>query len=148
MTQYTEDQMTGWYHLSEQTPWEVGVYEVQYPSGVKGCAYFNGNDFACGWVIGTLEQNIQNALVDMNEKECVQPIKWRGLNHNPDAPVKPKSNGNKRKVMYVVIDANRFGSFRGALAAFDNLKNAQEYAEYATGYVRIQKIRFRTPEHN
>jgi len=144
MKQYTEDQMTGWFCMTEQTPWEAGVYEVQYSSTVQGCAYFNGNDFAYGWVIGTLEQNIQNALIDMNKKECVQPIKWRGLNHNPDAPEKPKSAGNKRKTMYVVCHQ----ASRSTEAAFNKKENAQEYAEYLNFPVYIKKIRFRTPEHN
>lgn len=138
------ENLSQWFSLDEQKPWEPGVYEVQYHYGQIGCAYFNGKEFAYGWVIGSREENMQSALRSANRLDCYQPISWRGLSSDPSA--KPKARGNRRVTRYVVISASVVDRWKEPLAVFSSLKNVRLYAEACDMPLRVKKIRFRTPE--
>lgn len=130
--------LSQWFYMAEQNPWEVGVYEALFPQDkeFQWFSYWDGEKFNSGWT--TKERALQHAggvFVD-----STQPTKWRGLSTNPEVKKKPQ---NKRKTMYVVID--RGGVVDTPVAAFFDAKNAQEYSE-RLAYPRIKRIRFRTPE--
>lgn len=136
---YSEDQLTGWFDIEKQKPWETGVYRVKVehmPERDDLFSFFNGVEFK--WISPRLDSAYKKR--DMETNAVV--TKWRGLSQNPNA--KPKRSGNKRKVMYVVAHK----ATRCAEAVFSKKKNAQEYAKHLTFSVYITKIRFRTPEHN
>jgi hypothetical protein len=139
--EYKDEELTGWFDLEAQKPWETGVYRVKTSCGQTGFSYWTGEFFCAG-------SNTASHATDWASIEFVKTsftiAEWRGLNHNPCAPVKPKSKGNKRKTMYVVCHQ----ASRSTEAAFNKKENAQEYAEYLNFPVYIKKIRFRTPEHN
>lgn len=148
MTTYTEDQLTGWFYVEVQKPWEPGVYLVKSNQNkfVAGC-YWHGDRWGNAALLDDENQAIQAAsrwkdhLIGSWESEIKQ---WRGLNHNPSAPPKLKSKGNKRKTMYVVVSLWT----SHPQAAFNDVDNARNYAEQVDYPVRIRRIRFRTPEHN
>lgn len=130
---YTEDQLTGWFDVETQNPWEPGVYEEE--DGYY--SWWDGRKFCGCW------RKIETAIKNKNFSGCASNVtRWRGLAQNPHA--KPKRSGNKRKVMYVVAHK----ATRCAEAVFSKKKNAQEYAKHLNFSVYITKIRFRTPEHN
>lgn len=129
--------LSQWFDLAEQKPWEVGVYQVEgdcWPS--EDCwSYFDGNGFNY--------KSYTSAGHAFSMRERVggghRVKKWRGLSTNPEV----KKKVNKRKTMYVVIDQG--GVVDKPMAAFFDSKNAQEYSE-RLAYPRIKRIRFRTPE--
>jgi len=138
--EYTEDQLTGW--ITGVPPERDGVYEVNTGSGL---AYWSK---VKGWGGGA--STVDSAACSKawgSDKDFYHTDgrAWRGLNHNPDAPVKQKSAGNKRKTMYVVVAFNHNGPT--PMAAFSNMSNAKQYAK-GIGLSAIKRIRFRTPEHN
>ena len=147
-----EQNLSQWFDLAEQKPWEVGVYEVDGDTlagrrssedGDFLAAYFDGIDF--GFIAcvspGSGTFSIQSAKDNFTSGSYNTNIqRWRGLSINPEVKKKPQ---NKRKTMYVVID--RGGVVDTPVAAFFDAKNAQEYSE-RLAYPRIKKIRFRTPE--
>lgn len=133
---YTEDQLTGF--IYGVPPVRDGVYKTD-----AGLFAHWSEEF--GW--GRGENSIEKAYEARKDGAISNFFHiawngWRGLSKNPNA--KPKSSGNKRKVMYVVCHK----ATRCAEAVFLKKENAQEYAEYLNFPVYITKIRFRTPEHN
>ena len=137
--EYTEDQLSGWIDALEQNPSYKGVYHVKvlHTEFENDYSFFDGDK----WL--SISGGIKDAAKRKDPTLC-DIESWRGLSSDPSAP--KKRAGNKRKPMYVVMAANRFGSYRGACGVFEKKENAQEYAEYLDFEVRIQKIRFRTPE--
>lgn len=61
--------LSQWFQLSEQTPWEVGVYQVEYATGSIGHSYFDGKNFKNGWVIGSAQDQIKDAYDDRHIQE-------------------------------------------------------------------------------
>lgn len=126
--------LSQWFDLAEQKPWEVGVYEVTngYYSGTV-YSVWNGKywSFTC--------RSIERAILNSDTKSRDNIIKWRGLSTNPEVKKKPQ---NKRKTMYVVMDCSRIDN---PAAVFTQKENAQEYADRIS-WPRIKKTRFRTPE--
>lgn len=133
---YSEDQLTGWFDVEKQKPWEPGVYVVDEDSLGTWYAYWNGESF------GRLYLCPYDAKNRRNRHTNFVVTKWRGLSKKPNA--KPKRSGNKRKVMYVVCCQRP----RCTLAGFAKKENAQKYAEHLNFPVYITKIRFRTPEQD
>ncbi len=138
-----DKELSQWFDINVQKPWEPGVYEVQYKNGSIGCAYFNGNEFTYGWVIGSREENIKDEFRSANECDSDQPISWRGLASNHAATAKPKPKGNRKVTRYVVMDPNY--SLPTPVATYACKENAQERKQAIPGGY-ILKIRFRTPE--
>lgn len=136
-----DKELSQWFDINEQKPWEPGVYEIQYQYGPIGCAYFNGNEFAYGWVIGSREENIKYALRSANRVDCSQPISWRGISSDPSAKPKQKPKGNRKVTRYVVmLDKN-------PIAVFDTRKECLDYVKRGNiWWSSIEKIRFRTKE--
>ena len=94
---YTEDQMTGWYNLSEQNPWEPGVYEVPCRFGGEGMTYFSwwdGLRFRGGW------DSPEEAFSNKDHEYLTDYKKWRGLNHNPLAPSQRARGISARRCMW------------------------------------------------
>ena len=135
-----DENLSQWFNLDEQKPWEPGVYEVQYQYGPIGCAYFNGKEFAYGWVIGSREENMQSALRSANRPDCYQPISWRGLSSDPSA--KPKARGNRKVTRYVVMDKRHIDTPLGVFSC--PVVAANHAAKFK--WAEVEKIRFRTPE--
>lgn len=141
---YTEDQLTGW--ITGVPPVRDGVYKTN--SG-----FFAHWSKEFGWGCG--ERSIEKAYKSrqgggMRSFFHIYGNSWRGLSQNPNA--KPKRSGNKRKVMYVVTECLSAQGYGLPLATFSNPQNAEAYidAEGSMRFhkLRIDKIRFRTPEHN
>lgn len=144
---YTEDQLTGWFDVEKQKPWEPGVYRVKIehlPECDGLFSFFNGVKFK--WI----SKSIDGAYEYQRMKTGAVVTKWRGLSQNPNA--KPKRSGNKRKVMYVVTECLSSQGYGLPLATFSNKKNAQAYIDVEGNMrfhnLRIDKIRFRTPEQD
>lgn len=83
---YTEDQMTGWYNLSDQKPWEPGVYELSGGYKKSAYSYWNGDYWMYTWDASIFK--IYDAFLSREDND--QPHwfhelnKWRGLNHKPN----------------------------------------------------------------
>lgn len=147
---YTEDQLTGF--IYGVPPVRDGVYETD-----SGLFAHWSEEF--GWGGGSF--SIEKAYQARKEGAVrnffhVAGNGWRGLSYDPNAKPsaepKPKRSGNKRKVMYVVTECLSAQGYGLPLATFSNPKNAEAYidAEGSMRFhkLRIDKIRFRTPEHN
>lgn len=127
-----EKNLSPWFLLSEQTPWEVGVYEVRDSWGSRWMCRWDGEKFLAQ------ARNVETANLQTHPPTiCI--LHWRGLSTDPEVKKNPV---NKRKTMYVVMDCSRIDN---PAAVFTRKKNAQEYADRIS-WPRIKKIRFRTPE--
>lgn len=137
-----EKNLSQWFDLAEQTPWEVGVYELTGNASWHCYAYWDGQSFSYAWT-SEIVGSRQLAYESRNQKNQVHWFsrmkKWRGLSTDPEVKKNPV---NKRKTMYVVMDCSRIDN---PAAVFTRKKNAQEYADRIS-WPRIKKIRFRTPE--
>lgn len=136
-TKATEN-LSQWFNLDEQTPWEPGVYEVDEDSSGKWFSYWDGKKF------GYLVMDVNEAIEEFSLHTDFVVEKWRGLDSDPSA--KPKARGNRRVTRYVVISASVVDSWKEPLAVFSSLKNVRLYSEACDIPVRVKKIRFRTPE--
>lgn len=132
-----EQNLSQWFDLAEQKPWEVGVYEVQSKHLPKELGMYS---FFDGHVFRYIKRDANSAFNYRADTTYAEIVRWRGLSTNPEVKKKPQNN---RKTMYVVID--RGGVVDTPVAAFFDAKNAQEYSE-RLAYPRIKRIRFRTPE--
>lgn len=143
---YTEDQLTVWFDVEKQKPWEPGVYQIKVNGEICKLdtnSFWNGEYFCvCG---STIERaSLPEAIKGKTNNNITH---WRGLSQNPNA--KPqKRSGNKRKVMYVVQEIANNGMLLRSLASFRDMKHAKSYAASVYCYTRIDKIRFRTPEQD
>lgn len=143
--EYKDEELTGWF--TGVPPERDGVYQVQTDSYGNFYAYWSA---AKGWGGGDTSVNKAEKLKSRGARRDYFHTggnRWRGINYNPDAPVKPKSKGNKRKTLYVVTAWVNRGEKLKTVGAFYELKNAQE-ASQRYAQPSITKIRFRTPEHN
>ena len=131
-------ELTKWYLLSEQKPWQPGVYIVLRGED-EGWSYWCGERFHGAWSIP------QEAVTAFHRKLVLTSFisVWRGLASDP-APkpspmtVKPKRSGNPKVTRYVVIQK--------ITETFSSLENANIYADKLKTEWRIQKIVFRSPE--
>ena len=135
--------LSQWFLLSEQTPWEVGVYELTgNPSWHYCYAYWDGQSFSYAWA-SEIVGSRQLAYESRNQKNQVHWFsrmkKWRGLSTDPEVKKNPV---NKRKTMYMVMKAIS----NSPVASFSNVNAARDYAGRVNFPVRIRRIRFRTPE--
>lgn len=123
--------LSQWFLLSEQTPWEVGVYEVRDSWGRRWMCRWDGEKFLAQ------ARNVETANLQPHPPTiCI--LLWRGLSTNPDV----KKKENKRKTMYVVMNAVT----NNPTASFFSVNSARDYAETVNFPVRVKRIRFRTPE--
>ena len=131
----SEQNLSQWFDLAEQKPWEVGVYEAKY-DGLDKIYYswFNGEQFQSGWYSKQKAKENKNMPSGLG----LVPEKWRGLSTNPEV----KKKENKCKTMYVVMKAIS----NSPVASFSNVNAARDYAGRVNFPVRIRRIRFRTPE--
>ena len=135
-----EKNLSQWFNLAEQTPWEVGVYRVELSMKNKPdlrtisewFAYWDGYKF--GSFRLSPDESFRNRNSSLSQDLC--NIKWRGLSTNPE--VKKKAQ-NKRKTMYVVIDIES-----QPVGVFEIKHNAFLCAK--KNFWSIKTIRFRTPE--
>lgn len=133
--EYTEKDLSQWFDVEKQKPWEDGVYEVRSSSLAFRnifSLFRNGTFHEISVVV--LEPTDRIANVGVGDGCTV--THWRGLNHKPSAP-KPKAN--KRKTMYVVVNVRTFRP----CAAFDKVNEARDYAERVKFPVRVIRTRFR-----
>lgn len=133
-----EQNLSQWFDLAEQKPWEVGVYEVENKSkkhpNLRIYSYWNGYRF--GWV----EQFPWLAEMQGHNASIRTEIKWRGLSTKPEVK---KKQGNRKVTRYVVID--RGGFIDKPVAVFSSKKLAEEYGSKLFA-ATVKTIRFRTPE--
>lgn len=148
-TKATEN-LSQWFNLAEQKPWEPGVYEVQrqdYDYVGQFSLFKNGKFHEVG-VVGP------NSAIHWARNSGVgdgcDVVKWRGLSSDPSAKPKPKARGNRRVTRYVVMVGYGIQSTFPA-ATFESKENAMAYiaheaksGRYETIY--LDEIRFRTPE--
>lgn len=138
--------LSQWFLLSEQTPWEVGVYEVhiglRFSDGIKEAkeqfqewfAFWDGSQFS----LSTGDIYRAENMKSVQEGSDVGVFKWRGLSTNSEV----KKKENKRKTMYVIMKAIS----NSPVASFSNVNAARDYAGRVNFPVRIRRIRFRTSE--
>lgn len=144
---YSEDQLTGWFDVETQKPWEPGLYQVKVehmPEEDGLFSFFNGVSFK--WI----SKSIDRAYEDRCLATGAVVTKWRGLSRNHNA--KPKRSGNRKVTRYVVTECLSATGYGMPLATFRIKKNAQAYIEAESKMrfhnLRIDKIRFRTPEQD
>ena len=151
--EYTEDQLTEWFDVEKVKPTQEGAYEVFFKRGNDGFrmwSYWDSKNFNSGWL--TPDRSYEHKdFKHLRSTSSTQPIQWRGLKSNPQAPQKPaKKKGNKRKTMYVVMLSYTSRNYGKPLATFTSKKFAEEYLEKEVDMqffpLHIEKIRFRTPE--
>lgn len=127
----SEQNLSQWFDLAKQKPWEVGVYEVEDSWGCIWMCRWNSEKFlAQAKAVGMANLQTHPATIFI--------VKWRGLSTNPEV----KKKENKRKTMYVVMKAIS----NSPVASFSNVNAARDYAGRVNFPVRIRRIRFRTPE--
>lgn len=127
--------LSQWFDLTEQEPWEVGLYKVpsRFGGNYEYFSYWCGKGFHGGF--DTPEDAFEHRDVGIKKGYT----KWRGLSTNPEVK---KKTANKRKTMYVVMKAIS----NSPVASFSNVNAARDYAGRVNFPVRIRRIRFRTPE--
>lgn len=142
-TQATEN-LSQWFSLDEQKPWEPGVYEVacKYGSGRNYFSYWCGVGFHGGW--GSVERAIEN------KNKSIEPAyqKWRGLASDPNA--KPKARGNRKVTRWLhftgMLGSDLIHKIHGVYKTKKEAEIARDKRNSHGWRSAIQKIRFRTPE--
>ena len=129
-----DKELSQWFDINEEKPWEPGVYEVDEDSFGKWFSYWDGKKF------GYLTMDVNAAIEEFSSHTDFVVEKWRGLASDPSA--KPKPKGNRKVTRYVVRSYDKQKVF----ASFENVDNARLYADGINEPVSITKIRFRTPE--
>lgn len=141
----TTQNLTDWFNLDEQKPWEPGVYEVETESLHNGYSYWDGGIF--NWVGNNIEYAIGAFERGDRGGSGRGTIRWRGLSSAPSAKPapepKPKARGNRKVTRYVVMDREKL--FPMPAAVFKSKKLADAYAEKMP-WSKVERVRFRTPE--
>lgn len=154
------ENLSQWFNLDEQKPWEPGVYEVdgdflfggrKTESGAFLAAYFDGIGFGFVACVDDVQENSE-FTIDRVENRFKHGVynslvtRWRGLASDPSA--KPKARGNRKVTRYVVMESLLVND--RAVASFEKRKVADAYLKMNPGCPMlpnyIKKIRFRTPE--
>lgn len=152
--EYTKDQLTEWFDIEKQKPWEIGVYEIMYQTNLLAAAYFDGEIFKNGYT-DAFPQCRRIDLAYSNrvkfEHDYLRVTRWRGLNFNPNAPTNPAKKANKRKQCIVVMRTDGWID-PIPLACFDNEKHADAFIAWHAPRSKSEILyktwtkRFRTPE--
>lgn len=80
---HKESELSQWFNLSEQKPWEPGVYEIK--SGTRWFySFWDGCAFHAGWVSVSRAYNNRNHRFGGGD---YYP-EWRGLSYDPSLPKK------------------------------------------------------------
>lgn len=139
-------ELSQWFNLSEQKPWENCVYIVRNEIRITECAaYWDGDKF---WFAENCERNFNRAVEIANKKKEpggweARISEWRGLSSDPSKPApSPKPRGNRRVTRYVVMQHVE----DIPIAVFESKELAIDFAERSKHFCYIEKIRFRTPE--
>lgn len=148
----TTQTLTDWFNLSEQKPWEPGVYAVDGSNSIyEGFAYWDGEEF--GWICVTKDSE------HIYRKNGCKVDVWRGLSSDPNAKPapepKPKAHGNRKVTRYVVaetvglytshIDPNAIhGAYSDRQIAEDVAKRLRDSGSVTARVFKTK--RFRTPE--
>lgn len=148
--QYQE--LTGWFDLSEQEPWEPGVYDVElgiieHGKLISGIRQFSEwKSYWDGYCFKSASDSVERAFINryINESTGLRVVKWRGLSSDPNAKPKPKRSVNPKVTRYVVT------SDGDAVATFASKPLAEAYAKSIekrrASVVWVETIRFRSPE--
>ena len=139
-----DKELSQWFDINEQKPWEPGVYEVDVKYGFREptVSYWNGEYFCF-----TCSKN--NGYINAKQKGLIRGksdchlVKWRGLSSDQSAKPNPNPKGNRKVTRYVVMDPNY--SLPTPVGTYACKENAQERKQAIPGGY-ILKIRFRTPE--
>ena len=91
------ENLSQWFNLAEQKPWQPGVYEVDEDSFGKWFSYWDGKKF------GYLVMDVNEAIEEFSLHTDFVVEKWRGLSSDPNAKPKPKARGNRKVTRYVVM---------------------------------------------
>lgn len=146
-----DENLSQWFNLDEQKPWDPGVYEVEFKSIFDGAnriakSFFDGEKFN----FLSHEMYGFSAEKAFEKRKCCGGgrlvFRWRGLASDPNA--KPKARGNRKVTRYVVMESLLVND--RAVASFEKRKAADAYLKMNPGWPMlpnyIKKIRFRTPE--
>lgn len=134
-----DKELSQWFDINEQKPWEPGVYEVSSSrswSPLTYSSYWCGEKFHGEW--GFPEEALENK--DHPGDGC--GAKWRGLASDPSAKPKPKARGNRKVTRYVVMDKTQIDTPLGVFSC--PVVAANHAAKFK--WAEVEKIRFRTPE--
>ena len=139
--------LSQWFLLSEQTPWEVGVYEVQVSHLKKADGMLS---FFDGRIFRYIKNDVDSAFNAREEYTSAQVTHWRGLSTNPEVKKKPR---NQRKQFVIVMKAAGENlELRHPVGVFEDEKNADAFLEIHQKrcpkfyYYKSWTPRFRTPE--
>lgn len=141
-------ELSQWFNLSEQKPWQVGVYELKGGGVESSYSWFNGVNFMYTWDASFGIEQAFDSRFDNDQPSWFPEIThWRGLSSCPSKPApSPKPRGNRRVTRYVVTESKSI-YYRTPVAVFDEKPTAQEYLKQnPKKFLRIEPIRFRTPE--
>ena len=133
-----DQELTGWFELSDQKPWEPGVYEIkEFIAGERYFSYWCGKEFHGGWLF------IDRAMQCKNPTPDARQNYWRGLSFDPNSKPgpKPKRSGNPTVTRYVVIDVMK----GEPVASLQTRDAAVDYAARME-WPRIKRVRHRSPE--
>lgn len=149
----TTQNLTDWFNLDEQKPWEPGVYIVDEDYMGTWFSYWDGAAFC---QLSTDKERAE-AYADIATRFRV--YRWRGLSSDPNAKPapepKPKARGNRKVTRYVVaetvglytshIDPNAIhGSYSDRQIAEDVAKRLRDSGSVTARVFKTK--RFRTPE--
>ena len=142
----SEQNLSQWFDLTEQKPWEVGVYEFKAidrwgdPLKRPYYSWWDGKEFHGGWDDPVMAYENKS----YTELGFYSATHWRGLSTNPE--VKKKHGGNKkvtRHIVYMKIDGCALMSkIFGIYESLAEAKKKQAMHRRSS----LKTIRFRTPE--
>lgn len=147
------ENLSQWFRLDEQKPWEPGVYEVllgneqsiEYDQQLSDWyAIWDGNKFLYA------SSTVNGAFLNAGAKDdlCFTITRWRGLASYPSA--KPKARGNRKVTRYVVMTSFTSAGYGLPIAVFEDKALADAYVQkekFMHFYpLEVKNIRFRTPE--
>ena len=136
-----DKELSQWFDINVQKPWEPGVYEVREECDIgknqKWYSYWNGKKFMYYTHISE-----QDAFEEKSKPTGCITSHWRGLASNLSAKPKPKQKGNHKVTRYVVMDKTQIDTPLGVFSC--PVVAANHAAKFK--WAEVEKIRFRTPE--
>ena len=141
-----DKELSQWFDINEQKPWELGVYEVREECDIgknqKWYSYWNGKKFMYYTHISE-----QDAFEEKSKPTGCITSHWRGLASNLSAKPQPKQKGNRKVTRYVVMRKSdppapvaTYSGWIHAARKSNDLTISTPFRYY------VVKIRFRTPE--
>ena len=144
-----DKELSQWFDINVQKPWEPGVYEVREECDIgkkqKWYSYWNGKKFMYYTHISE-----HDAFEKKSQPTGCITSQWRGLAYNPAATAKPKTKGNRKVTRWLhftgMLGSDLIHKVHGVYKTKKEAEIARDKRNSHGWRSGIKKIRFRTPE--